>query len=109
MTVRSTRLWAPTAVGAANVTLYTCPSGVTALLKHLTVVNNTASGGWVRLRLNGTSQDQNIHDGTVGSTTGTHYVGLFIVLEPGDVLRAIASATGFIVTGYGSELAGVAP
>lgn len=108
MAVRSKRLWGPTAVGTGNTVVYTCPAGETALLKHISLANVTALSQTLRLRLNGTNQTDNIVDVAIPSTSAIQLTDLFIVLHPGDVLRAISSSANCIVTGYGAELEGVA-
>lgn len=109
MAVRTKRLWDPTQVSTSNLILYTGPAGETTILKHLSVTNIVGSLSNVRLRLNGTSQSANIMDFNQASTSGQQFTGLFIVLQPGDVLRAIASVVdSVIITGYGTQLEGVA-
>lgn len=109
MAVRSARLFGPTQVSTSNLILATVPAERTWILKHLAVANISGSSSSLRLRLNGTAQQANIWDEGVPSTAADNYLGLFIVLEAGDVLRGIASvADSLIVTGFGADLVGVA-
>lgn len=108
MAVRSKRLWGPTVVSTADVLLYTCPDGETALVKHLTVVNNAALPSLMLIRLNGETGSSNIYSLTIASTAHSQLVNAFWVLRPGDQLHAIAERASSIVAGFGAELEGVA-
>lgn len=108
MAVRSKRLFGPTGVGTGFVTLYTCPAGETALLKCLTVANTAALGNTTLFRLNGTGPTTQLFALTVGIGGADVVNELFIVLGPGDTLRASSTQTSMVVTGFGAELEGVA-
>jgi hypothetical protein len=94
--------------GATAVTVYTCPSGRTAILKDVRVWNNSAasvayvvatgSGAGLCLLQNATL--------AAGACFGA---GVWTVLEPGHTLQLSASVSG--VLSYwlsGTELVGVA-
>jgi len=106
--VRSKRLWGPTSVGTTAVVLYTCPAGETALLKGVHAFNPGALGVTVTYTLNGTGNSNTIL--TTSSSSGNINADReqWIVLHPGDVLRAVGSAGTTYVTGFGAELEGVA-
>lgn len=108
MAVRSKRLWNPTVVGVTDVVLYTCPAGETALLKCLTLVNNAAVNTSLIVKLNSVSNSGAIVEATVNNGVSEYYPDLFVVLHPGDVLRAVAGLASVIVTGFGAELEGTA-
>ena len=88
--------------------LYTCPAGETALLKTLTLVNNFGINNAIALKLNGTTNAAAILETVVAPNEGTVLTELFIVLEPGDILRGIAANASVIFAGFGAELEGVA-
>lgn len=108
MAVRSKRLFGPTTIGVVSVTLYTAPAGETALVKLLTAVNVALVGSTsLQLRLNGTSGANLIAIANVPNGADQWLEG-FVVMQPGDVLRGIASQASIICTGFGAELEGVA-
>lgn len=108
MGVRSKRLWGPTIVSTGNVDLYTVPDGETALVKHLGLVNNAAVNNFIALSVNSVASSSRIYTATVAPGAGPGDKDLFIVLQPGDVLKATASFATMVVTGFGAELEGVA-
>lgn len=108
MAVRSKRLWDVATVGAGHSTLYTAPAGETALLKQLTLVNASALANLFTLKLNGTSGADSIMAIVVPAQGGELVSGLFVVLQPGDILRAVAGAASIFCAGFGAELEGVA-
>ena len=108
MGVRSKRLWGPTTVGTSHVTLYTCPAEETALIKTLAVANAYALTNTVTFKLNGTGGAQSLWTEDVPSGKGFIIPELFIVLNPGDTFRALATGASVFITGFGAELEGVA-
>lgn len=108
MPVRSKRLTAPTTVGIAQVALYTAPDGETVIVKHLAFVNTAVLANSVKLRLNGSTDAANIMQFSVAGGGDHQMFPAFLVLQPGDVLSAIASTASAIVTLFGAELEGVA-
>ena len=108
MAVRTKRLFGPLEPTLTGGIVFTGPAGETTIIKHLSVANVVAVSCNLRLRLNGTSQVFNILDQNVPSTSAIQLTGLFIVLQPGDVLRALSAPLGLDLTAYGTELEGVA-
>lgn len=112
MAVRSARLWHPTypAASGGGTTLYTCPSGVTALIKDLNFVNSGSSTATIKLCVNSLVASQALFwNLSMAANTHTNQ-GRFIVLEPGDTIVALLSVANTIsCAGYGAELDGVAP
>lgn len=108
MGVRSKRLWGPTPVSTIQVALYTAPAGETSLLKTLCLVNNNTLGNTILFRLNGSAAGNNLLARTIAGSGSDTLTELFIVLQPGDVLNAIATASACIVSGFGAELEGFA-
>ena len=109
MAVRSKRLWLPTVVGLVDVALYTAPAGVTTVIKTLTIVNNAALNNNVSIRINGATNGSSVSRKAVASGVDDSLVGVFIVLQPGDVVHAQATQASAVVAGFGAELQGVAP
>lgn len=109
MSVHSARLAEGTSAPAsATHTIYTCPSGKTALLKDIRIdpgastptraaVQASWSGGWV-----------SIHDGPLPAL-GVRSIQGFIVLEPGDQIRLYSEGGTFQCILSGAELEGLAP
>lgn len=108
MAVRSKRLFGPEPIGTTSELIYTCPAGETALIKHLSLFNQGALTATVVIGINGIGANQNVVSTQVGAGLASQLTSLFIVLHPGDFLRANCSAGNFTVTGYGAELEGVA-
>lgn len=90
------------------MSLYVCPAGETTLLKHLAIVNNAAVTNNVIVRLNSASNNGAILEADVDNTNSYDGSPLFIVLQPGDELTAIATLASAIVTGFGAQLEGTA-
>lgn len=110
MSVRTKRLVGPVAQGTVNATLYTTPSGRTAILKQLTVFSQTGVALIVRFFVNGSAVGNHVLDlATTNAAVTAQLSGLFLVLEPGDTLRAETSTGTATITVSGSELDGVAP
>ncbi len=108
MAVRSKQLWAPTAVGVADVVLYTCPAGETALLKCLTFVNNAAVSTSIVVRLNAANNSAAFVERLIDNNNGLVLNDIFVVLHPGDTVHAIAGLASVVVGGFGAELEGLA-
>lgn len=108
MGVRSKRLWGPTTVTTATSIVYTAPAGETTLVKLITAVNIAALGSTLlSLRINGTLGGQLVGQKVIPNGQDQWIEG-FLVLQPGDILRATASQASLIVSGFGAELEGVA-
>lgn len=108
MAVRSKRLWGPTTITGSPVLLYTCPAGETALIKQLEVGPAGGIGATVTFYLNGTAVGTRLHSLGLAANSWSSEAGLFIVLHPGDELRAAVSTGSVQVSGFGAELEGVA-
>lgn len=109
MAVRSARLGTGNSnPSGSDKTIYTCPSGVTALVKDIRVnyASGTVSRGYIRLQSGGDSViviDRAFAAGDTASVQG------FMVLEPGDQVLIFASGGALQVWVSGAELAGLAP
>jgi hypothetical protein len=106
MTVRSRRIFGPTAVTSATaVSLYTVPAGRTAVFRLIMIVMTSGAGGNVALRIN-SSTGNNVFFATI--TVGAPAEVLNdLVLNPGDVLWAVIPASHTVTfTGCGSLLDG---
>lgn len=88
--------------------LYTCPDGETALIKTIAVTNNNVPSNQVAFYLGAAVAANALFAVPVGGTTGVAVNGLFLVLHPGDILRALTGALTVVVSGFGAELEGVA-
>lgn len=108
MSVRSKRLFGPISVGNGVSVLYTCPAGRTAVLKSLTLVNGFNVVNSLAIALGAQASANFLWEGNVDPSASTVLNELFIVLQPGDVLRAQATSSFVVITGFGAELLGVA-
>lgn len=108
MPVRSKRLFGPTTVGAGAAVLYTCPAGETAILKDLRIGPGALGGITTTLYIGAAVAANRVL--VVSQNAGDWFVGTgeFLVLQPGEVLRATSGAAGVQITGCGAELEGVA-
>ena len=107
MTTRSARLAVGTSTTSAVVTVYTCPTGKTAIVKDVRLYAGASVGRAVVLVQQG-STDVSIIDEALAATGISQRQG-FIVLEPGDTIRVYSSTNTFNYWVSGAELAGVAP
>lgn len=107
MTVRSAVLSSFVTEEGVTATIYTCPAGVTALIKDLRLSSpvGNVSRGVVFVR-SGPIQ-VSLYDGALG--TGLAELQGFVVLEPGDELGCVSIGNVMGVWASGAELAGVAP
>jgi len=93
-------------------TVYTCPTGKTAIVKDVRVTNHGTLSVSVLFEVVRSSTGYrlvNYQGVSSGQATGS--TGAFIVLEPGDSLRFTATGTtpSYSCWVSGAELAGVAP
>lgn len=111
MAVRTKRLWGPVAVPtAAPAILFTSPSGGTSILRALTTVNPTTTTPCrIRLWLNGTANANLIVLKPLGNPGDLANYDMWIVLQPGDVIRGQSEGATVSCAGYGSILNGVNP
>ena len=108
MAVRSKRLAGPTALAAGSNLLYTCPSGETALVKFVTIVNAGAVGRAVTIYVGSAVAAHAVYS-TALAVGASQTLDWFLVLHPGEELRAAPSAaTDVVVSVSGAELEGVA-
>lgn len=113
MTVRTARLAAGNSgAAAAQLTMYTCPAGRTAIIKDLRFAKNLTSGPeylFVTLRTGAVTVG--LFNLVVGDgQTVVAFAQPWVVLEPGDFIRIFSNTAG--AWGYwlsGTELEGVAP
>lgn len=94
----------------ANVrqTLYTCPAGKTAILKHVTV-NPVGTVTWILTIIRG-GVAYTLDGAAASGGLPVQRVGWFVVLEPGDDLGIVFTTTSgsHNAMAYGAELDGVA-
>lgn len=109
MAVRTKRLFGPSSVGTSAATVYTCPAGKTAVIKQVSHFNTGVVNQAVSIGINGTGGASLVAVVNTAASSATQLAGQFIVLQPGDTLRAVANAGTATLTGYGAELEGVAP
>lgn len=108
MAVRARRIFGPTQIAASgSATLYTVPSGRTAIVRFCQATNAHATTlGSLGLYLGSVADENRLHIFVMqgGTTSGN----ASLTLNPGDVLLAAASAAGgpFTVWGFGSLLDG---
>lgn len=107
MAVRSARLFGPTALNSTWLTVYTVPSGRTAIIRTLTLANtDTATQGTLVIGVNGTDHDDRLFTIVMPAGT-TQRIDSFLVLNPGDTLRAIRqTSTEMCLAGFGALLLG---
>jgi hypothetical protein len=106
--VRSKRLWGPTAVSTLPITLYTSPDGETTLIKCLTLVNNAIVQNVVLFRVNNDLALSNLQAWTIPGSGSVLERDTFIVLQPGESIRAVATQSATVSCGFGAQLEGVA-
>lgn len=109
MAVRTKELGAQRGATAnVAVTLYTCPTGRTAIVKDSKVLMVGACTYTMWILRGGFSHQ--IARRTVTATTLDALQGLFVVLEPGDVLQMAWTTTDTVHQAWvsGAELDGVA-
>lgn len=110
MAVRTKQLFAPTAIAAgANALLYTVPSGETTIVKTLTICTESAVQVRARLYIGAVAVGNLVLIkplGGLGDLASTY--AMFMVLQPGQVLRGAAETGAITFAGFGTELEGVA-
>lgn len=107
MTVHSTQLGAADAIGTGAVTLYTVPAGKRAILKNVTVKNNATSASYILLTFMHGATTLGYHDIqlTAAPTDGdSKSVAVWIVLNPGDSVHAVAHLSSLSCILSGTEL-----
>lgn len=77
------------AAATTNTTLYTVPSGRTAIVSNIAVTNTSGSAQTFTLNLNGTA----IHSGASLAANSTAYIDLKQVLAATQTISGSASAT----------------
>lgn len=108
--VRSKELGRITSAVTGTTTIYTCPIGMTAIVKGITVAKTgpVAQTVTVSSRRSGTDFPFWIVDFAIAA--GSALLLPWLVLEPGDELRVgRAASSAMTVIASGAELAGVAP
>lgn len=108
MPVRSKRLFGPLAVGTGGTTVYTCPAGETALVKHLTFVNGSNLATTLQVGVGGLLVGNLVAQFSVPAQGSVALVSWFLVLQPGETLRMGTTLGNVTVAGFGAELEGVA-
>lgn len=110
MAVRSKKLWSGVSLpNALSVVLYTAQPGETVIVKHIILANPTATSVRIIMSSLGTATpaDRLAADLAAGET---RQIPVWWVLQPGDIVRALATpgSTGVRTAGFGAELEGVA-
>ena len=111
MTVRTARL-ASGSTGTANVTvtIYTCPSGKTAIVKSIHLANNAGSATSTIVAVASGAATVNLRVTSLASNDQIHMESPYLVMEPGDELLINANQTNAIKYWVsGVELQGLAP
>lgn len=99
-------MFGPVTVTNTLSTIYTVPAGRTLIVRSLWCYNSNAAAQSTRLTINGTALSDSIANLEVPASRNLQVVAE-LVLNPGDVLRAVASLTGVItLTAFGSLLLG---
>lgn len=110
MAVRTKRLGSGS-FNTSTVTVYTCPDGETAIVKYLTFHNPGASASTVTCRMepSGSGSPRTFLRYSLAADEAKQF-DTWLVLEPGDALKYIATLAGTNVayTISGTELEGVA-
>lgn len=110
MAVRTARLAVDTSNVGSQKTIYTCPSGKTAILKDVRVYADGGAATRVILYLirSGGAPYSALMDQDVGNQDTVAWQG-FIVLEPGDHITFQSTGNAARAWLSGAELDGVAP
>lgn len=109
MAVRTTHLAVATSnPGATTNVIYTCPAGVTAILKWIQVSTSAGSPGQGIFAVRSGGITVRLLDRPWGSAEILS-LATWIVLEPGDQLTVFVSSGELKFWFSGTELAGVAP
>jgi len=93
------RLYGPAFLSLSTATVYTVPTSTTTILKSVRVTNNDAaiSGNSFTLLLNGTTVATNsLFSSVAVSPSGSFDWSGWIVLNPGDILRAFCTANSIM-------------
>jgi hypothetical protein len=110
MGVRSKRLWGPTQLPVATtVTLYTVPSGETALVKWITVANSNAAVQRVELAIQTTAATATGFRMDLAALE-VRQLEVWWALPAGEIIRALGTPghAALRISGYGAELEGAA-
>lgn len=112
MTVRSRRLWLPSATvdPGSSALLFTCPTDRTAIVRTIiaVVASSSAAATNVRLFINAGGGDLNLYFyGPIG-VGRSGVLSSVVILNPGDEIRANHEPAGVAcrVGGYGTLLVG---
>lgn len=109
MTVRSARLAAATSnPSGSTVTVYTCPVGVTTILKDARLCTSAGTPGRVVLSVLSGGVAVSLMDRAFNAVE-VQALSTWVVLEPGDTVRVNAAAGEVKLWLSGAELSGVAP
>lgn len=106
-TVRTALLCAAGSVNGVFTTRYTCPAGHTAILKDVRLTANGAGNTRAVVAVASGAAATYLYDQALAALASLD--GLFVVLEPGDVLQVYSTGNTFTVRASGAELLGVAP
>lgn len=106
MGVRTKQL-AATQVGTGGVVLYTCPADETCIVKYVTTHNVAALSNQFVLQILVQGSFRNVLSEAVAAGAVGRW-DLWLVLKPGDQLRAVAAVASHWTTVSGTELEGVA-
>lgn len=107
MTVRTLRLAVGNSGTGSEVTIYTCPSGKTAIIKDVRCSVPAGSNTRAVVAIRSGASQVAFFDVALG-VSAIDRQG-FVVLEPGDQVRLFATGAAFIAWLSGAELDGVAP
>ena len=111
MTVRTARLAAgTTGTASVTVTVYTCPTGKTAIVKTINVSNASGSANSTIVAAQSGAAIVNLAIESLAGGSGLKVIEPYLVMEPGDQLLINSNQTnGIKYWVSGVELEGVAP
>jgi len=104
----ATKTLAAATATTALTGIYTCPTGETAILKSLCLAKLASGGVSLDLTILRSATSRVVYRHAFGIAGEVVYVELWIVLMPGDVLRAQTDTGTATIWASGSELEGVA-
>lgn len=107
MTVRSALLGKGTSGAGSFATIYTCPAGTTAILKDVILTLTGAGNTRAVVSVDSGPHASYLLDQALSAPF--QMSNRFVVLEPGDQIKAFSTGGTFNVRLCGAELDGVAP
>lgn len=97
------RMVGPTNLAVAAATVYTCGAPTAGIVRNIHVANTTAAAQTFNLSVGADATGTRLYSSVTVPANGTFDNACFIVVNPGEVLQAFASATGLTLTISGVE------